>query len=80
MKILKALGWKLYLELHKVEYRDHYYSISFFFGDLFFIISNIDIASYPDDKIPYIAADNIDDLIKLLEEESTVLLQCFDNN
>ena len=51
----------------------------FFFGDLFFIISNIDIASYPDDKIPYIAADNIDDLIKLLEEESTALLQCFDN-
>ena len=52
----------------------------FFLGDLFFIISNIDIASYPDDKIPYIAADNIDDLIKLLEEESTALLQCFDNN
>ena len=50
-----------------------------FFGYLFFIISNIDIASYPDDKIPYIAADNIDDLIELLEEASTALLQCFDN-
>ena len=50
-----------------------------FFGDLLFIISNIDIASYPDDNIPYIAADNIDDLIKLLEEASTALLQCFDN-
>ena len=50
-----------------------------FFGDLLFIISNIDITSYPDDNIPYIAADNIDDLIKLLEEASTALLQCFDN-
>ena len=50
-----------------------------FFGDLLFIISNIDITSYPDDNIPYIAADNIDDLIKLLEEASTALLQFFDN-
>ena len=37
-------------------------------ADLCFIISNIDIASYADDNTPYIAADNIDDLIKPLEE------------
>ena len=37
-------------------------------ADLFFIISNIEIASYVDDNTPYVAADNIDDLIKSLEE------------
>ena len=31
-----------------------------FMADLFFIISNIDIASYTDDNTLYIAADNID--------------------
>ena len=31
-----------------------------FLADLFFIISNIDIANYTDDNTPYIAADNID--------------------
>ena len=30
----------------------------------FFIINNIDIASYADDNAPYIVADNIDDLVK----------------
>ena len=34
-----------------------------FFADPLFIISNIDIASYADDNTPYIAADNIDDLV-----------------
>ena len=58
--------WKLYLELYTVQYWEHYYAI--FMADLFFIISNIEIASYVDDNTPYIAADNIDDLIKSLEE------------
>ena len=44
-----------------------------FLANLFFIISNIEIASYTDDNTPYIAADNIDDLIKSLEDESTAL-------
>ena len=50
-----------------------------FLADLFFIISNINIASYADDNTSYIAADNIDDLIKL-EEASTTLFQWFDNS
>ena len=33
-----------------------------------------------DDITPYIAADNIDDIIKKLEEASTALFQWFDNN
>ena len=35
-----------------------------FLADLFFIMSNIDIASYADDNTSNIVADNIDDLIK----------------
>ena len=49
-------------------------------ADLFFVISNIDIASYADDNTPYTAADNIDDLIKSLGEALTALFQWFDNN
>ena len=39
-----------------------------FLADLFFIISNVNIASYADDNTPYISADNIDDIIKSLEK------------
>ena len=42
-----------------------------FLADLIFIISNRDFASFADDNTPYTAADNIDDLIKSLEETST---------
>ena len=35
---------------------------------LFFVVGNIDIASYAENNGPYIAVDNIDDLIKSLEE------------
>ena len=33
-----------------------------------------------DNNTPYIVADNINDLIKSLEETSTALFQCFNNN
>ena len=46
-----------------------------FLAGLFFIISNINIASYADGNTSYIAADNIDDLVKSLEEVSTALFQ-----
>ena len=51
-----------------------------FFVGLFFIISSIKIASYADDNTSYNAADNIDNLIKPLEEASTALFQRFDNS
>ena len=54
--------------------------LNIFLAGLNFLISNIDIASYADDDTPYIAADDIDDLIKSLEEASTALFQWFDNN
>ena len=51
-----------------------------FLTELFFIINDTDNASYADDNAPYIIADNIDDLMKSLEEASTALFQWFDNN
>ena len=51
-----------------------------FLADLFFIVNDIDIETYADDNAPYVIADNTDDLIKSLEEASTVSLQWFDNN
>ena len=46
-------------------------------GGLFFIISNINIASYADDNTSYIAVKK-NDLTESLEEASTVLFQWFD--
>ena len=54
--------------------------LNIFLAGLNFLISNIDIASYADDDTPYVAADDIDDLIKSLEEASTAFFQWFDNN
>ena len=39
-----------------------------------------DNTPYVDDNTPYNAADNIDDLMKSLEEASTALFQSFDKN
>ena len=67
-----ALGWKLWsYALFNIEIT----IIQNFLANLFFIISYIDIASYADDNSPYIAADNIDDLNKSLEEASNALFQ-----
>ena len=42
-----------------------------FLADLFLNISDINIRNYADDNTPYIIADNIDDLIKLIEGPPT---------
>ena len=46
-----------------------------FLIDLFFIIEDTDIASYTDDNTPYVLADNIDGVIKSLEEASEILFK-----
>ena len=46
-----------------------------FIPDLFFNISDINIASYADDNTPYIVADNTDDHMKSLEEASAAFVQ-----
>ena len=42
-------------------------------------MNDVDIENYADNNIPYLIADNIDDLIKSLKEASTALFQWFDN-
>ena len=49
-------------------------------ADLFFIVNDMDVASLGDDNATYSIADNIDDLIKSLEEGFTAWFQCFHNN
>ena len=51
-----------------------------FLIDLFFIIEDTDIASYADDKTPYVTADNIDGVIKSLQEVSEILFKLFSDN
>ena len=51
-----------------------------FLIDLFFIIEDTDIASYANDKTPYVVADNIDGVIKILEETSEILFRLFNDN
>ena len=67
-----ALGWKLW---SYARFNIEITIIQNFLANLFFIISYIDIASYADDNSPYIAADNIGDLNKSLEEASNALFQ-----
>ena len=51
-----------------------------FLIDLFFIIENTDIASYADDNTPYISTDDIDGVIKSLEEGLATLFKWFSDN
>ena len=51
-----------------------------FFSQIFFIVNDIDIASCADCNTPYMVADNVDDLIISLEQESNALLEWFQNN
>ena len=51
-----------------------------FLIELFFIIEDADIASYVNDNTPYVIADNIDGVIKSLEEGSEILFKWFNNN
>ena len=47
---------------------------------LFFITEDTDIVSYADDSTPYVSADNIDEVIKSLEEASEILWIWFSDN
>ena len=49
-------------------------------ADLFFILNDVDIASYADDNTPYVIADNIDGVITSLEKASKALFEWFENN
>ena len=46
-----------------------------FMCDLFFIMKETDFSSYADDNTPYRTAETIDEVIKLLEHDSTLLFK-----
>ena len=47
---------------------------------MLFLISETEFASYDDDNTPYLASDNIDDVIKTLENDSIRLFKWFSDN
>ena len=51
-----------------------------FLTDLFFILNDVDIASYADDNTPYVIADEINGVITSLEQKSRALFEWFENN
>ena len=51
-----------------------------FLCDLFWIMCETDFASYADDNTPYALGDNIDDIIKSLEDDSINLFKWFLDN
>ena len=51
-----------------------------FLADLFFILNDVDIASYADDNTPYVIADDINGVITSLEQTSKASFEWFENN
>ena len=51
-----------------------------FLADLFFILNDVDIVSYGDDSTPYVTADDINGVIRSLEEASKTLFEWLENN
>ena len=49
-------------------------------ADLFFILNDVDIASYADDNTPYVIADDVNGVIASLEKALKTLFKCFENN
>ena len=49
-------------------------------ADLFFILNDVDIASYADDNTLYVIADDINGVITSLEKASKTLFEWFENN
>ena len=72
-------GKKSRLDFHKDLYSELCFSI-YFFCELFLFIKETSFASYPDDNTPYVTAENLGKLIKLLENDSIKLFQWFSDN
>ena len=51
-----------------------------FLCDLFFIMENIDVASYTDDNPPHTTGNSNEELIQKLENAAKTLFQWFSNN
>ena len=54
--------------------------IKIFLCDMFFVMNGIDFASYADDNTPYVSSDSIEDVIRILENDSIKLFKWFSDN
>ena len=54
--------------------------LSIFFADLFFILNNVNVASYVDYNILYVIAGDINVIIASLQKASKALFEWFENN
>ena len=77
--IIIVLCQKYYLAFHKGQFLVHFF-FNIFLADLFFVVKDIDIASYADDSTPFIVENNIDNIIASLEQVSDALFNWFKNN
>ena len=51
-----------------------------FLCDMFFVLSQIDFASYANDNTPYVEANNIDEVVTILENDSIQLFKWISDN
>ena len=70
---------KLCLGFHKGLYLGLCY-LNIFLYDLFFIMENIDIASYPHDNTPYTTGNSSEEVIQKLENAAKTHFQWFSEN
>ena len=47
---------------------------------MFFAMKDIDFVSYADGKTPYVSSDSIEDVIRILENDSNKLFRWFSDN
>ena len=54
--------------------------LNLFLCDMFFAMNDIDFASYADDNTPYVSSGSIEDVIRILENDSIKLFKWFSDN
>ena len=47
---------------------------------MFFVMNDIDFASYADENTPYVSSDSIEDVIRILENDYIKLFKWYSNN
>ena len=79
LMIIVVLGLKYYLAFHNGQFLVHFF-LKFSWRISFFVVKDVDIASYADDSTPFIVENNVDNVIASLEQVSDALFNWFKNN
>ena len=54
--------------------------LNIFLNDLFFFFNDIQVCNFADDTTPFACSQNLAELVKKLEENSDLGINCFQNN